>query len=192
MPGTCVVGTTKPTELVVYKSPVAPVLTIAWSIVVDGVTPVFLQAVTTPLTYSVCSEFAAKPLPVITICAPGLTAVNSVSCGSTLNVAIAHAPDAPVTVTVCGPAAAEVGITYPSLINMAPFVLITLRPTCEGAVITVVSNVTIIVSPAANPEPVIAILTEPSLLVVGVIWICEAATLRVVDAELVPSDNDSV
>ena len=75
---------------------------------------------------------------------------------------------------------------------MAPFVLITLSPTCVVAVIVVESNVTVIASPAANPEPVIEILTEPSLLVVGVIWICEAATLIVVDAEFIPSDIDRV
>ena len=111
MPGACVVGTTNPTELAVYKSPVAPVLTIAWSIATAGVTPVFSQVVTTPSTYRVCSEFAAKPLPVIMICAPGLTAVNAFSWGSMLNVATAHAPLAPVTLIVCGPAAAERGIS---------------------------------------------------------------------------------
>lgn len=56
---------------------------------------------------------------------------------------------------------------------MPPFVLITLRPTCEGAEIVVESNTTVMASLAANPEPVIANLTGlasvPSLLVVGVI-----------------------
>lgn len=79
---------------------------------------------------------------------------------------------------------------------MPPFVLITLRPTCEGAEIGVESNRTVMASLAANPEPVIANLTGlasvPSLLVVGVIWICAAAMLKVVDAELTPSDNDNV
>lgn len=49
-----------------------------------------------------------------------------------------------------------------------------------------------IASFALNPEPVIAIVTEPSSLVVGVISICAAATLNVVDAEFTPSDSDSV
>jgi hypothetical protein len=113
-----------------------------------------------------------------------------------VNVAVADAPFAPMTVIVCAPAVAAVGMTKPELMSIPPFVFMQVKPTGVVAVITVESKYTVIVSFALNPEPVIAIVTglviDPSLLVVGVISICAAATLNVVDAEFTPSDSDSV
>jgi len=83
-------GTTKPTGTVLYKLPVAVVVTdVPVGSVVAGVVPTFSQVVTVPLTVSVCIEFAAKPVPVIVTCAPGLTAASVPSFGCTVNVASA-------------------------------------------------------------------------------------------------------
>jgi len=83
-------GTTKPTGTEVYKSPVAFVVTdVPAGSVVAGVVPTFSQVVAVSLTVNVCMEFAAKPVPVIATCAPGLTAANPPSFGWTVNVAVA-------------------------------------------------------------------------------------------------------
>jgi len=189
VPAAVVVGTTKPTPAI--KSPVAPVTTgVPAGIAIAGTTAVFSHVVTVPLTVSVCSEFAAKPLPVIVTCAPGLTAASDPNWGIIVYVAVADAPLAPMTLMVCAPAVADVGIRKPELINIPPFVLMTVKPTGELAVMAVASNITVIESLALNPDPVKAIvLAVPKALSgvpeTGVIWTCAAATLIVVVAELI-------
>lgn len=194
-PGAVVEETLKPTFAI--KPPVALVKTVTPAASADaGVVLVSNHVVTVPLIVSVCSEFAAKPLPATVTFAPGLTATGCINWGMIVNVAVAHPPLVLVTVTVCAPAVAAKGNTNPEFMSIPPFVLITVRPTGVVAVIVVESNCTVIASPAANPEPVIAKVTGldavPSVLVVGLIWIWAAATLKVVDAEFVPSDNDKV
>jgi hypothetical protein len=84
----------------------------------------------------------------------------------------------------------ETGIGKPELISIPPLVLMTVKPTAGLAVLVVESKFTVIESLALNPEPVIAIVIAlPCEFVgvpeVGVIWICAAATLIVVVAELI-------
>lgn len=59
---------------------------------------------------------------------------------------------------MCAPAVVEVGIAKPEFMSIAPSLLITLRPVCMAATIVVVSNFTVNVSPALNPEPVMAMV----------------------------------
>lgn len=105
-------------------------------------------------------------------------------------VAVADAPLAPITLMTCAPAVAAVGIRKPELMSIPPFVLMTVKPTGELAVMVVASNITVIGSLALNPDPVKAIvLALPEEVVgvpeVGVIWTCAAATLMVAVAELI-------
>lgn len=189
VPGTVVVGTTNPTPVI--KLPVAVVTTgVPAGIAIAGTTAVFSHVVTVPLTVSVCSEFAAKPAPVMVTCAPGLTADSDPNWGIMVYVAVADAPLAPMTLMTCAPAVAAVGIRKPELMSIPPFVLMTVKPTGELAVMVVASNITVIGSLALNPDPVKAIvLALPEDVVgvpeVGVIWTCAAATLMVVVAELI-------
>lgn len=185
-------GTTKPTGTVVYKPPDDVVTTDVPADSADaGVVPTFSHVVAVPLTVSVCAEFAEKPLPVIAICAPGLTAGSASSFGCTLNVAVAYAPLAPWTIMVCAPAVAAAGMLKPELMSIPPFVLMTVKPTGVPAVIPVLSNVTVIDSPALNPEPVSAIFVNaPRVPDVGLTAIDADATLSVPVAVLTPSDSD--
>lgn len=114
-----------------------------------------------------------------------------------MNVADAYAPDAPTTVIVWTPAVVGLVILKPELISMPPFVLITVKPVCESAVIGAPSKVTVIASFDLNPEPVIAkVVVEPkkfvTVLVVGVISIDGEATVKFVVAVFAESETDRV
>ena len=105
VPAAVVEATTKP--LPAIKLPLASVTTVdPVGSATAGVTDVSIHVVTVPLTVSVCSEFAAKPAPVMVTCAPGLTAFNDPSLGMIVYVAVADAPVAPMTLIVCAPAVA--------------------------------------------------------------------------------------
>lgn len=65
------------------------------------------------------------------------------------------------------PAVVAVGSSKPERMSMPPFVLTTVRPVAVVAVIPVLSNLTVSVSSALNPEPVIPIVTLPPSAVVG-------------------------
>lgn len=141
VPAAVVDGTTKPTVVLVIKLPFESVTTcVPVGSDVAGVVPTFSQVVAVPLTVSVCSEFAANPLPVMATCAPGLTAASASSFGCTVNVAVADAPFAPMTVIVCAPAVAAVGMTKPELMSIPPFVFMQVKPTGVVALITVESK----------------------------------------------------
>jgi len=193
-PGAVVEETLNPTFAI--KLPFASVTTVTPAASADaGVVLVSSHVVTVPLTVSVCSEFAAKPLPAMVTFAPGLTATGCVNWGMIVYVAVADAPLAPTTLTMCAPAVAWAGSTKPESMSIAPFVLTTVRPTGVVAVRVVASNFTVNASLALNPEPVKAIVTAlPKVPEVGVIDSAAAATLIVVVAELIgapPLESDS-
>lgn len=153
-----------------YKLPSEVVLTVVPAGRAAGVLPpTFSHVVAVPLTVSVCTEFAAKPIPVIATAWPGLTAGSESSFGVMVNVVCAYAPVEPWTVIVCVPAVVAVGSSMPERRSMPPFVLTTVRPTGFVALIGLLSNLTVSVSFALNPEPVIAIVTLPPVEVVGVL-----------------------
>jgi len=146
---------------------------------------------------------------VIGTVAPGLTAAGCASDGLIVKVAVAEAPVAPVTVTVCVPAAKPeapatgAGITKPESSTIMPLVLTVVRPVGVVAVRVVgeLCNVTVSVSPALYPEPLNAIVNgtnaEPGVLEVGETAIEAAAMLKVEAAVLtgtppVVSDNEIV
>lgn len=191
-------GTTNPTEWPVYKVPLSSV----WTGVPCGraagvLPPTFSHVVAVPLTVSVCGESLAKPTPVMATAWPGLTAGSEFSFGVMVNVVCAYAPVEPWTVIVCVPAVVLVGSSMPERRSMPPFVLATVRPTMLVGVaeIGMLSNLTVSVSLALNPAPVIAIVILPPVevvgaLVVGVTWICDAATVKLVVAVFTVSSTD--
>lgn len=100
VPGACVADRVNPTATPVYRVPTAFVSTTAW-LIDAAVAPLkSSQVVAVPLTVKVCNEFIAKPEPVMTTFAPGLTAARSVNDGVTVKVAVAYAPVLPATLTV--------------------------------------------------------------------------------------------
>jgi len=104
-PGAVVAETLKPTFAI--KSPVVPVTTVTPVASADaGVVLVSSHVVVVPLIVSVCSEFAAKPVPVMVTFESGLTAVSAPNLGMIVYVAVAAAPVAPTTLIVCAPAVA--------------------------------------------------------------------------------------
>jgi len=152
-PGAVVEETLKPTLAI--KLPFASVTTVTPVASADaGVVLVSSHVVTVPLIVRVCSEFAAKPAPVIVTFEPGLTALSEPIFGVIVYVAVADAPLAPTTLTVCAPAVVAVGNTKPESMSIAPFVLATVRPTAVVADRVVESNFTVNVSLALNPDPV--------------------------------------